>query len=86
MVTIEEVPYLCFEACGLVKNPDVNSILWSISILGNVSQAIQELSESGEPSGSEILEAKRNAKAILENALKVAPTLSSSLGHFVGTE
>ncbi len=85
-VAIEEVPYLCFEACGLVKNPTVSSILWSISILGGVSQAIQELNESGEPSETEILEAKRGAKQILKRTMNGVPALSSSLERFIEIE
>lgn len=84
--TIEEIPYLCFEACGLVKNPEVNSILWSISVLGGVSEAVQEIDESGEPSESEILKARKDAKVILENALKGGLTVNSSIGRFIETE
>lgn len=83
-VSVEEIPYLCFDACGLIESSEVNNILWSISILGNVSQAIQELNESGEPSDIEIMKAKKDAKEILENALKKIPSLGkSSLKHFI---
>lgn len=85
-ISIEDIPYLCFEACGLVKNPEANSILWSISILGGVSEAVQELDESGEPSESEILKAKKDAKVILESALKDDLLLDNSLRHFIETE
>lgn len=86
-ITIRELSCICYELGELVNNnKKVDNIFWSISILGDLSMAIGELSESGEPSETEILEAKRNALKILKNMLKDIPTLRSSLGHFIMNE
>lgn len=82
-VTVEEVPYLCFEASGLLKDPNARKIFWSMSILGDASPAIEELSEDDEASGSQILRAKESAKRILNDTLEEVPSLRSSLEDFI---
>lgn len=80
---IEDVPYLCFEARGLVKDLKVKKILWSISILGNVDSAIEELDEYEEPSEEQILKAKTQANKILKATLAESPNLAESLKFVV---
>lgn len=82
-VTVEEVPYLCFEASGLLKDPDARKIFWSISILGDVSPAIEELNKDDEASENQILRAKENATRILTGTLEKVPSLKGSLEDFI---
>lgn len=80
---IEDVPYLCFEASGLVKDLRIKKILWSISILGDVDSAIEELDEYADPSEEQILKAKTQANEILKATLTEAPNLAESLKFVV---
>ena len=82
-VTVEEIPYLCFEAIGLLKDPNARKIFWSISILGDASPAIEELSEDDKASENQILSAKEKATRILSSTLKEIPSLRSSLDDFI---
>lgn len=75
----ENAPYLCFEAIDLLNNPDIDNIFWAISIMGNVPQAIEELSEDNEPSKDQILNAKKNAEEILKEVFAEVPDLKNYL-------
>lgn len=75
----ENAPYLCFEAIELLNNPDIDNIFWAISIMGNVPQAIEELSEDNEPSEDQILNAKKSAEKTLEQVFAEVPNLKNCL-------
>ena len=82
-VDINEILYVCDEARGLVNDPKVENILWSINILGDNLQVIHEINEDNNPTKAEILDAKEIAMQILQKGLDTIPALKCNLKHFL---